>query len=109
MFCMRGLTIEEITPISQDRHTKLQLGRDGKSFCAFLFGMGGANCPFVCGDQVDGAFSVEINRYRGRESVQLVLRDLLWSGEEDRPTGISGRCTAPFRKGEHWSRARRWG
>ena len=84
MFCMRGLTIEEITPISQDRHTKLQLGRDGKSFCAFLFGMGSANCPFVCGDQVDGAFSVEINRYRGRESVQLVLRDLLWSGEEDR-------------------------
>ena len=37
MFCMRGLTIEEITPISQDRHTKLCLLYTSRALeCAFV-------------------------------------------------------------------------
>lgn len=83
VFCMREMTVEEITPISQDRHIKLQLSKEGQSFFAFLFGVGSANCPFLCGDQIDAAFSAEINRYRGRQSVQLVLKDAVWSQQED--------------------------
>ena len=83
VFCMREMTVEEITPISQDRHIKLQLSKEGQTFFAFLFGVGSANCPFLCGDQIDAVFSAEINRYRGRQSVQLVLKDAVWSQQED--------------------------
>ncbi len=83
VFCMREMTVEEITPISQDRHIKLQLSKEGQTFFAFLFGVGSANCPFLCGDQIDAVFSAEINRYRGRQSVQLVLKDAVWSQRED--------------------------
>ena len=82
LFCMRGMRIEELTPISSDRHTKFILSQGEHSFCAFLFGVGGINCPFVCGDEVDIVFSAEINHFRGRTSVQLVLKDMVWSQPE---------------------------
>lgn len=82
IFCMRDILLEEITPISQDRHIKLQLSKDGHSFFAFFFGTSSANCPFVCQDRVDAVFTAEINHYRGRQSVQLVCKDMAWSQQE---------------------------
>lgn len=100
LFCMRGMRIEEITPISSDRHTKMLLSKEGRSFYAFLFGMGSNNCPFVCGDGVDAVFSAEINSYRGRESVQFVLKDIVWNDDEDQRDGQVEQVYQRFRAGE---------
>jgi len=83
VFLMNDVRIEEITPISHDRHIKLHLSRKGRSFYAFVFGMGAKSCQFVKGDLLDIVFSAEINSYRGNENVQLVVKDVKWaSGEE---------------------------
>lgn len=82
VFCMRDMLVEEITPISQDRHIKLQLSKGGRSFFAFLFGVSSTSCPFSCQDQVDAVFSAEINHYRGRQNVQLVCKDVRWSQQQ---------------------------
>lgn len=100
VFYMREMTVEEITPISQDRHIKLQLSKEGQTFFAFLFGVGSASCPFLCGDRIDAAFSAEINRYRGRQSVQLVLKDAVWSQEEDQRDRQSTELYQTFCRGE---------
>lgn len=82
-FMMSCVTLEELTPISHDHHVKMQLSKDGRSFFAFAFGMGLRGCPYVRGDSLDIAFSAEINRYRGRESIQLVIRDIRWAENEE--------------------------
>lgn len=76
VFSMCDLLVEEITPISSDRHVRLTLFKDGQTYTAMLFGTGQGGCGFAQGNYVDAAFCLEINEYRGRCSVQLVIRDI---------------------------------
>lgn len=96
MFALRGAVITEITPISHERHVKLQLEKNGRLLYGFVFGMGSRSCPFVIGDEVDIAFSAEVNYFRGRESVQLVIKDIRWSEKaeccDERSLQIYQRC-----------------
>lgn len=82
-FLMTDVCVEEITPISHDRHIKLHLRKDGSSFYGFVFGMGAKSCLFVRGDLLDLVFAAEINTYRGMESVQLVVKDVRWAESEE--------------------------
>ncbi len=83
VFLMNDVRIEEITPISHDRHIKLHLSRQGRYFYAFVFGMGAKSCQFVKGDLLDIVFSAEINTYKGNESTQLVIKDVRWAKSEE--------------------------
>ena len=76
VFSMENMYVEDITPISSDRHVRLTLSRDGISYTAMLFGTGAGGCGFAQGNYVDIAFHLEVNEYRGRQSVQLVLEDI---------------------------------
>lgn len=76
VFSMCDLLVEEITPISSDRHVRLTLSKGGQTYTAMLFGTGQGGCGFAQGNYVDAAFCLEINEYRGRCSVQLVIRDI---------------------------------
>ncbi len=78
VFTLAGARIEEITPISHDRHVKIYFSKNGSRFCGLVFGMGAYSCPFVPGDEVDLAFSAEVNYFKGAESVQLVIKEIRW-------------------------------
>ncbi len=79
IFAIREFTVEEITPLSSDKHLKMSLIKGGKRFTAMLFGTGTGGCPVVEGDVVDAAFSLEINHFRGRQTIQLMLKDICLS------------------------------
>lgn len=83
VFCMREMTVEEITPISSDRHVRLSLSKNGARFSAMLFGTGVGGCGFAEGNSVDAAFHLEINEFRGRRSVQLTISDVRLSESEN--------------------------
>ncbi|MBE6993135.1 MAG: single-stranded-DNA-specific exonuclease RecJ [Ruminococcaceae bacterium] len=100
LFLLRDAVIQEITPISHERHVKLLLEKDGVRLCGFVFGMGSRCCPFVVGDQVDLVFSAEVNVFRGRESVQLVIKDLHWSGRSESCDNSSQQIYERFTAGE---------
>ncbi|MDY3617889.1 single-stranded-DNA-specific exonuclease RecJ [Agathobaculum sp.] len=76
VFCMKDMTVEEITPISSDRHVRLTLSKGGSRWTAMLFGTGVGGCGFVEGNTVDAAFHLEINEFRSRRTVQLTLCDV---------------------------------
>lgn len=82
-FLMTDVRVEEITPISHDRHIKLHLQKDGHTFFGFVFGMGAKSCLFVRGDLLDLVFAAEINSYRGTENIQLVVKDVRWAQSEE--------------------------
>lgn len=76
IFAIREMTVEEITPISSDRHLKMSLIKGNRRFTAMLFGTGSGGCPVVQGDIVDAAFSLEINHFRNQQTIQLMLKDI---------------------------------
>ncbi len=82
VFAMREMTVEDITPISSDRHLRMTLRKDNVSYTALLFGTGSGGCPVVQGSVVDAAFSLDINHFRGNTSIQLMLKDICLSGCE---------------------------
>lgn len=100
IFAMRELTVEEITPISSDRHLKMSLLKGGKRFTAMLFGTGSGGCPVVQGDVVDAAFSLEINHFRGRENIQLMLKDIHLSNCELEKDHYFLSCYSQFINGQ---------
>ncbi len=75
VFVMRGLRVEEITPISHDKHLKMTLSKDEHYFQALVFGIGTKQCPYVRDDEIDMVFTAEINVHKGRQSVQFVIKD----------------------------------
>jgi single-stranded-DNA-specific exonuclease len=58
--------------VLQEKHLKLLLRVGGTSFDAIGFNLGGADLA----DRVDVACTPELNRWNGREAVQLRLRDI---------------------------------
>lgn len=82
VFGMREMVVEEITPISSDRHLKMLLSKNGIFFTAMLFGTGSGGCSVVQGNIVDAAFSLEINHFRGKSTIQLMLKDIRLSACE---------------------------
>ena len=82
VFLIRNMHIEEITPIGKDRHVRLSVKGEKGTYAALAFGLSAGNCPFVQGDRVDLVCTVDINDFRGNRSVQLIVKDMKLTGEE---------------------------
>lgn len=76
VFMMADMLVEEIMPISSDRHVRLSLRKQDVLYTAMLFGTGTGGCNFAQGNYIDVAFHLEINEFRGRSTVQLNVCDV---------------------------------
>lgn len=76
IFAMEDMIVEEITPISSDQHLKMLVSKDGYSFTAMLFGTNSINCGFAIGNHIDIVANLEINEFRGRRTIQLLVKDV---------------------------------
>jgi single-stranded-DNA-specific exonuclease len=72
VFAVRGARVAE-RRIVKERHLKLKLSLEGACFDAIGFNM--ADMPVVDG-KVDAAFSLDVNSWNGKKSVQLKIRDI---------------------------------
>ena len=86
LFVIRNVSVTGLTPLSENKHTKLQLrDQHGNSFQTLCFGKGPEQLGYGAGEAVDLAVSVGINEYGGRRSVSVKLKDIRPAGfEEDR-------------------------
>lgn len=76
VFVVRGAPISEISGIGDGKHTKIILG-DGKSYhTAMYFSNSPESVGVYPGDMVDLMFNIDINEWAGRQSVQLLVRDI---------------------------------
>ncbi|MBR2343530.1 MAG: single-stranded-DNA-specific exonuclease RecJ [Clostridia bacterium] len=76
MFVMRDVTVNEITGVSDRKHTRLTLGDGTRSVVAMYFSNSPDTLGIYNGDRVDLLFSIDINEWMDRRSVQLIVRDL---------------------------------
>ena len=74
-----GLIISEITPLSQRRHTRLTLRTSSdctQVYTALCFGLPTDEFPCRVGDKIDVVYNLDINEFRGRQSLQLLVKDI---------------------------------
>ncbi len=82
VFVLRDMNLTECISISGGKHTRLCVSRNGKYFQAMCFSCSVSDLNLFVGDHVDVLFTVDINEYNGRRSVQLIVRDVRLSQNE---------------------------
>ncbi len=81
-FMVRKIKIHKISVMSEGKHLRMTLLKDGKYLDSVGFGMGEYYHHLEEGDYIDVAFALDINDYKGFQNVQLVLKDIKKSDEE---------------------------
>ena len=74
--CMTRAYLSSLTPIGGGRHLRLTVEKFGHSFECVFFSRTAHDLGIRSGDWVDIAFFPQINEFRSRRSVQLLLSDL---------------------------------
>ncbi|MBO7196916.1 MAG: single-stranded-DNA-specific exonuclease RecJ [Clostridia bacterium] len=75
-FVLRGVTVNDINGISDGKHTRLSLGNGRYTLSAMYFSNSPDSLGVYVGDKVDVLFNLDVNEWGGRESVQMIIRDL---------------------------------
>jgi single-stranded-DNA-specific exonuclease len=76
LFIYKNLKIDSIRALSEGKHIKLTLRDRNILIDAIGFNMGKLADEFLLGDKVDVVGCLELNKYNGRESVQINLKDM---------------------------------
>lgn len=75
-FAMYGVTISDITPVSEGKHTRLTITKDGRDMTAMFFSASPKSLGVFVGDSADLIFNLDVNDWMGRRSVQLIVKDI---------------------------------
>lgn len=76
VFVMRKSVIEQITPLSEGKHVRLTLNKNGVKFQALYFGMALQNFPYRTGEMIDFVFSCDVSEYMGEKKVSVKIKDI---------------------------------
>ncbi len=76
VFALRNAVISDITPVGMNRHLKLSIVKDTYVFTAMLFSTTYKEFGLSVGDEIDLAFTLDINEYNGISSVQIGIKDI---------------------------------
>ena len=80
IFIYRNLRIDSIRALSEGKHLKLTLRQDNKNLINVMgFNLGELTNDYRIGDKVDIVGSLEINKFNGEESIQILLKDMMKS------------------------------
>jgi len=99
-FMVRGCRVAEMTGISDNKHTRLVLASGGTSVTAMFFSISPAESGVCVGDPVDAVFTVDINEWMGRRTIQLILKDVRLSETEEKRQGDEEETFARIWAGE---------
>ena len=76
VFGLYGLRIDTVQPVSEGKHTKITASKNGTRIRAIMFGANTQQFPYVAGDKVDLAVTLEVNEFRGEVSTNIHIRNI---------------------------------
>lgn len=79
IFGLFGMRIERIEAVSNGKHLRLTLSRDGVRLSAMRFSVQPNTFRFAVGDTVNIAATLDRNEFRGNVSVSAVIRDIRYA------------------------------
>ena len=76
ILCIKNAVLTALTPVGGGMHTKIRISKLGENFDGIFFSQTIEELNVKVGDRVDAAFEPQINEFRGKRSVQLLMADL---------------------------------
>lgn len=76
LLCIKNAVLTQLLPVGGGTHTKVRINKFGESFDGIFFSKTVQELGVRTGDHVDVAFEPQINEFRGRKSVQMLLIDM---------------------------------
>ena len=83
IFAVFGVTLQRITPLSNNKHLKLLFSKDSNSFQALLFGVNTDSFAFDIGAVLDLAVTVETNIYNSNKTISIQIKGIRVAGTDD--------------------------
>ncbi|NMP37718.1 MAG: single-stranded-DNA-specific exonuclease RecJ [Clostridiales bacterium] len=84
LFGLYGVKLVGIQPVGNGKHLRLTFARAETRFIAMLFGVTPEEFQYCAGDMLDLAVRVEKNEYMGEVKVSIHIKDMRFSGTDDR-------------------------
>ena len=76
LLCIKNAVLTQLIPVGGGVHTKVRINKFGESFDGIFFSKTVQELGVRVGDHVDVAFEPQINEFRNRKSVQMLLMDM---------------------------------
>jgi len=99
-FAMLGARVLVVAPLSQGKHTKIDFDYGGYKGQALFFSLSPDNACFKVGDRIDMLVRLDINTFRGAESVSIKVIDHRLSGVKQERYFAAKQCYEKLMRGE---------
>lgn len=99
-----NMTLKNIIPLSNNKHLKLNLTRNGTNITAMKFNTSLEDFPYEIGDVLDLAATLSINEYNGNRSVSVYVNEIKSSSEDNERQLESLRLFEDFCSGNRISK-----
>ncbi|MBQ7172811.1 MAG: single-stranded-DNA-specific exonuclease RecJ [Clostridia bacterium] len=76
LFLLEDVRLKAVIPISEGKHTRLILEKDGVEWTAVKFGTPPSKLPVEEEDLSDLLFHLSINEFRGKSTLQLIIEEI---------------------------------
>lgn len=70
------MTLSQITPLSQNKHLRLQFKRNNSTVSVMNFFTSQQEFPYKVGDVLDLAVTLDINEFNGQRNVSIILKEI---------------------------------
>lgn len=99
-FGLFGVRIEDVTGISEGKHIRMTVSRNGARTGVVCFGLPEKSFPFEKGDTVDLAVNLDRNFYNGETRVSVIVRGIRPSETDEEKVLSAIRLYEKFSRGE---------
>lgn len=76
LFGLYNMTLAQVTPLSQNKHLRLQLRRNNASVTVMKFFTTQQEFPYEIGDILDLSVTLDINEFNGQRNVSVIAKDI---------------------------------
>ena len=99
-FAILGAKVLGVTPLSQGKHTKIDFDYGGFRGQALFFTLSPDKACFRAGDSIDMLVRLEVNNFKGYESVSIKVVDHRLSGVKQERYFAAKQCYEKLMRGE---------
>ncbi|MBQ9375510.1 MAG: single-stranded-DNA-specific exonuclease RecJ, partial [Ruminococcus sp.] len=101
LFAMSGARVERIVPLSQGRHSRVDVLYGKVKAQVLIFSQSPDSLPFVVGDIIDLMVNVSINNYAGNENISIKAVDYRIRGLSQDKYFAAKDCYEKYLRGEN--------
>lgn len=105
LFGLFNMTLKSVTEVGGGKHLRLSVARGDSVITAMKFSTTAAEFPYVVGDCVDLAVTLDVNTYNNTESLSVFIREMRFSGIDEDALISSKELFESFCRGEDLSRS----